>query len=78
MTDNNEKKEQEDNSKQNKDVYVQKSVSEKEKELQGLTPEQKEAMLDQANFIQKFKQKHGHANVPQKYPTNPQLGTWYV
>ena len=28
--------------------------------------------------LRKFKQKHGHANVPQKYPTNPQLGTWYV
>jgi hypothetical protein len=28
--------------------------------------------------LRKFKQKHGHANVPQKYTQNPQLGTWYV
>ena len=28
--------------------------------------------------LRKFKQKHGHANVPQKYAPNPQLGTWYV
>lgn len=26
--------------------------------------------------LRKFKQKHGHANVPQKYAQNPQLGTW--
>ena len=40
-------------------MYIEKSVSEKEKELQGMTREQKEAMLDQANFIEKFKEKHG-------------------
>ena len=26
--------------------------------------------------LRKFKQKHGHCQVPHKFPQNPQLGTW--
>ena len=26
--------------------------------------------------LQEYKQKHGHCNVPTKYPDNPQLGIW--
>eukprot|EP00985_Skeletonema_marinoi_P012441 scaffold6003_cov126-Skeletonema_marinoi.AAC.1 len=28
--------------------------------------------------LKAFKEEHNHANVPYKYPTNPQLGSWVV
>ena len=32
--------------------------------------------LDKLEELRNFHAIHGHCNVPQKYPTNPQLGTW--